>query len=132
MAILNIGILVHVDAGKTTLTERILYEAGVVKDIGSVDKGTTQTDTMEIERTRGITIWSAVASFQIGDLKVNLIDTPGHGDFIAEVERSLHVLDQSRTNGHACDDTPTRHLRHAVTLSGKSLSQPEGGLRHGR
>lgn len=93
MAILNIGILAHVDAGKTTLTERILYETGVIDAFGSVDDGTTQTDTMDLERARGITIKSAVASFQFGELTVNLLDTPGHGDFIAEVERSLHVLD---------------------------------------
>src|SRR6478672_4014428 len=93
MAIVNIGILAHVDAGKTTLTERILFETGVIKSIGSVDKGTTQTDTMELERARGITIRAAVVSFQLNTLKVNLIDTPGHADFIAEVERSLRVLD---------------------------------------
>ena len=61
--------------------------------VGSVDKGTTQTDTLELERARGITIKSAVVSFQLNDLKVNLIDTPGHADFVAEVERSLRVLD---------------------------------------
>lgn len=93
MAIVNIGILAHVDAGKTTLTERILYETGVIQSVGSVDKGTTQTDTMELERARGITIKSAVVSFQLNELKVNLIDTPGHSDFVAEVERSLRVLD---------------------------------------
>src|SRR5947209_4926905 len=93
MAIVNIGILAHVDAGKTTLTERILFETGVIKAVGSVDEGTTQTDTLELERARGITIKSAVVSFQLNQLKVNLIDTPGHGDFVAEVERSLRVLD---------------------------------------
>lgn len=93
MAIVNIGVLAHVDAGKTSLTERILYETGVIASVGSVDKGTTQTDTLELERARGITIKSAVASFHLDDLNVNLIDTPGHGDFIAEVERSLRVLD---------------------------------------
>ncbi len=93
MEIVNIGILAHVDAGKTTLTERILFETGVIRSVGSVDKGTTQTDTMALERARGITIKSAVVSFQLNDLKVNLIDTPGHSDFIAEVERSLSVLD---------------------------------------
>lgn len=93
MSILNIGILAHVDAGKTSLTERILYATNVIDSVGSVDKGTTQTDTMELERARGITIKSAVVSFQLSDLKVNLIDTPGHSDFVAEVERSLRVLD---------------------------------------
>ncbi len=93
MGTLNLGILAHVDAGKTTLTERLLYLAGVIDHVGSVDKGTTQTDTLALERERGITIRSAVASFVIGDLAVNLIDTPGHPDFIAEVERVLSVLD---------------------------------------
>ncbi|HET9016652.1 MAG TPA: GTP-binding protein, partial [Thermomicrobiaceae bacterium] len=88
MATINIGILAHVDAGKTTLTERILFETGIIRAVGSVDRGTTQPDTMELERARGITIRSAVVSFPLNDLKVNLIDTPGHGDFIAEVERS--------------------------------------------
>jgi ribosomal protection tetracycline resistance protein len=90
---LNLGILAHVDAGKTTLTERLLYAAGVIDAIGSVDDGTTQTDSLALERQRGITIKSAVASFAIGDVTVNLIDTPGHPDFIAEVERVLNVLD---------------------------------------
>jgi ribosomal protection tetracycline resistance protein len=90
---LNLGILAHVDAGKTTLTERLLYAAGVIDEIGSVDQGTTQTDSLALERQRGITIKSAVASFAIDDITVNLIDTPGHPDFIAEVERVLSVLD---------------------------------------
>jgi ribosomal protection tetracycline resistance protein len=90
---LNLGILAHVDAGKTTLTERLLYAAGVIDEIGSVDDGNTQTDTLTLERARGITIKSAVVSFAIEDVTVNLIDTPGHPDFIAEVERSLGVLD---------------------------------------
>ncbi len=90
---LNLGILAHVDAGKTTLTERLLYETGVISELGSVDTGTTQTDSLALERQRGITIRSAVASFALGDVPVNLIDTPGHPDFIAEVERVLGVLD---------------------------------------
>ena len=90
---LNLGILAHVDAGKTTLTERLLYAAGVIDEIGSVDAGTTQTDSLALERQRGITIKSAVVSFAIDDVTVNLIDTPGHPDFIAEVERVLSVLD---------------------------------------
>jgi ribosomal protection tetracycline resistance protein len=90
---LNLGILAHVDAGKTTLTERLLYAAGVIDEIGSVDDGSTQTDTLALERQRGITIKSAVVSFPIDDVAVNLIDTPGHPDFIAEVERILSVLD---------------------------------------
>jgi ribosomal protection tetracycline resistance protein len=90
---LNLGIVAHVDAGKTTLTERLLYAAGVIDEIGSVDAGTTQTDSLALERQRGITIKSAVVSFAIDDVTVNLIDTPGHPDFIAEVERVLSVLD---------------------------------------
>jgi translation elongation factor EF-G len=73
---LNLGILAHVDAGKTTLTERLLYEAGVIDHVGSVDAGTTQTDSLALERQRGITIKSAVASFAVEDVYVNLIDTP--------------------------------------------------------
>jgi ribosomal protection tetracycline resistance protein len=90
---LNLGILAHVDAGKTTLTERLLYDSGVIDRLGAVDAGTTQTDSLPLERRRGITIKSAVASFPIGDVAVNLIDTPGHPDFIAEVDRVLTVLD---------------------------------------
>jgi len=93
MRTLNLGILAHVDAGKTTLTERLLYAAGVIDEIGSVDDGSTQTDFLALERQRGITIKSAVVSFVIDDVTVNLIDTPGHPDFIAEVERVLSVLD---------------------------------------
>ncbi|MEO7058601.1 MAG: GTP-binding protein, partial [Lapillicoccus sp.] len=90
---LNLGILAHVDAGKTTLTERLLYVAGVIDRPGSVDSGTTSTDTLALERRRGITIKAAVVSFPLGDLTVNVVDTPGHPDFIAEVERVLSVLD---------------------------------------
>lgn len=90
---LTIGIVAHVDAGKTSLTERLLFNAGVIKTLGSVDRGTTQTDNLTLERQRGITIKSAVVSFDVGNLKINLVDTPGHPDFIAEVERSLAILD---------------------------------------
>ncbi|WP_242307994.1 TetM/TetW/TetO/TetS family tetracycline resistance ribosomal protection protein [Bacillus cereus group sp. BfR-BA-01524] len=93
MTTINIGIVAHVDAGKTSLTERILYETNVIKEVGRVDSGSTQTDSMELERQRGITIKASVVSFLIDDVKVNVIDTPGHADFIAEVERSFSVLD---------------------------------------
>jgi ribosomal protection tetracycline resistance protein len=93
LATLNLGILAHVDAGKTTLTERLLYAAGVIDAVGRVDDGTTQTDSLALERQRGITIKSAVASFVADGVTVNLVDTPGHPDFIAEVERVLGVLD---------------------------------------
>ncbi|MEU4742276.1 GTP-binding protein, partial [Actinosynnema sp. NPDC023658] len=90
--------LAHVDAGKTSLTERLLFDHGAIPRLGSVDGGDTQTDSGELERRRGITIRSAVAWFALrdpvlGDLQVNLVDTPGHPDFIAEVERALSVLD---------------------------------------
>lgn len=94
---LNLGILAHVDAGKTSLTERLLHLAGVTDRLGRVDDGDTQTDTLALERQRGITIRAAVASFVIGESPhrtvVDLLDTPGHPDFIAEVERVLGVLD---------------------------------------
>jgi ribosomal protection tetracycline resistance protein len=90
---LNLGILAHVDAGKTSLTERLLHDAGVIDQLGSVDSGSTQTDSLALERERGITIRSAVVSFELNGVTVNLIDTPGHPDFIAEVERVLSVLD---------------------------------------
>ena len=93
MRILNLGILAHVDAGKTSLTERLLFNAGVITTIGSVDAGSTQTDSLALERQRGITIKTAVASFVVGETTINLIDTPGHPDFVAEVERVLTVLD---------------------------------------
>nr|AIA10937.1 elongation factor Tu GTP binding domain protein [uncultured bacterium] len=123
MAIINIGILAHVDAGKTSLTERILFETGVIKAIGSVDKGTTQTDTMELERARGITIKSAVVSFHLNQRKVNLIDTPGHADFVAEVERSLRVLDGVVLVVSAVEGVQpqTRRLARAIRAAGLPL-----------
>ncbi|MEU6203061.1 translation factor GTPase family protein [Micromonospora musae] len=93
MTTLNVGILAHVDAGKTSLTERLLHTVGVIDELGSVDDGTTRTDSLALERRRGITIRSAVVSFVVDDVTVSLIDTPGHPDFIAEVERVLDLLD---------------------------------------
>jgi ribosomal protection tetracycline resistance protein len=90
---INIGIVAHVDAGKTSLTERILYETHVIDAIGRVDKGTTRTDTLDLEKRRGIAIKASVVSLFFNTLKINLIDTPGHADFLAEVERSVSVLD---------------------------------------
>src|SRR3989344_5183210 len=89
----NIGIIAHIDAGKTTTTERILYETGKTYKQGSVDEVTTVTDWMAQERERGITIVSAAITTFWKDFRINIIDTPGHIDFTAEVERSLRVLD---------------------------------------
>ena len=93
MKTINIGIVAHVDAGKTTTTENLLYYSGAIKSVGKVDLGSTQTDSMELERKRGITIKSSAISFTWNSVKVNIIDTPGHADFVSEVERSLSVLD---------------------------------------
>lgn len=90
---LVIGILAHVDAGKTTLSEAMLYASGSIKKLGRVDKGDAFLDTHELERNRGITIFSKQAVFNLGDTQVTLLDTPGHVDFSAEMERTLQVLD---------------------------------------
>jgi elongation factor G len=89
----NIGIIAHVDAGKTTTTERILYFSGSKHKVGDVDEGNTTTDFDPLERQKGITINSAAVTIEWGDTRITLIDTPGHVDFTAEVERSLRVLD---------------------------------------
>ena len=116
MNIINIGILAHVDAGKTTLTESLLYASGTISEPGSVEKGTTRTDTMFLERQRGITIQTAVTSFQWHRCKVNIVDTPGHMDFLAEVYRSLAVLDGAILVLSAKDgvQAQTRVLFHAL------------------
>ena len=89
----NIGIIAHIDAGKTTTTERILYYTGRTYRIGEVDEGTATMDWMAQEQERGITITAACTTCKWRDFNINIIDTPGHVDFTVEVERSLKVLD---------------------------------------
>ncbi len=87
------GILAHVDAGKTTLSEALLYKTGVIRSLGRVDHRDAFLDTEDLERERGITIFSKQAVFPLGDREVTLLDTPGHVDFSCEMERTLQVLD---------------------------------------
>ena len=89
----NIGIFAHVDAGKTTLSEQILSHAGAIRSVGSVDSGTAHTDNLPVERRRGISVKATCVSLDYKDIRINLIDTPGHADFSAEVERSMWALD---------------------------------------
>jgi len=93
MNLINLGILAHVDAGKTTTVEQMLYLSGGLRSLGSVDKGNTQTDFLPIERQRGISVKAAAVSIETAGHKINIIDTPGHMDFTGEVERALFVLD---------------------------------------
>ena len=108
--IINIGILAHVDAGKTTLTEHMLYHTGAIRRAGSVDTGTAVTDSLEVERRRGISVRSACVSVELGDKRINIIDTPGHVDFSGEVERALSVLDAAVLM-IAAPDGITEHTR---------------------
>jgi ribosomal protection tetracycline resistance protein len=120
--ILNLGILAHVDAGKTTLTEQMLLTSGKLRIAGSVDKGTSITDSLAIERERGISVRASTASFQWKGVKVNIIDTPGHIDFCGEVERTLPALDAAILVISAVE----RVQGHTVTLFNalKALSIP--------
>ena len=92
---LIMGVVAHVDAGKTTLSESILYLTGAIRKLGRVDHQTAFLDTDKIEQSRGITVFSKEARFPLGDLQVTLLDTPGHVDFSGEMERTLQVLDLS-------------------------------------
>ena len=89
----NIALTAHVDAGKTTLTERFLLESGAIRTQGSVDKGTAKTDDLAVEKRRGISVRSALTSINIYDTEINIIDTPGHADFISPVERAFFAVD---------------------------------------
>ena len=89
----NIGVIAHIDAGKTTVTEQMLFLSGAKHRAGRVDQGTTETDCDQEEQERGITIYSACVTFEWNGYSINLLDTPGHVDFTAEVERCLRVLD---------------------------------------
>jgi len=93
MQIINLGILAHVDAGKTTTVEQMLFSSGKLRTLGSVDKGSTQTDFLAVERERGISVASATAEIETDGIRICIIDTPGHMDFTGEVERTLAVLD---------------------------------------
>lgn len=119
----NIGIVAHVDAGKTTITEQLLYQSGTRRSIGRVDDGTAQTDFLEVERARGISVRSAVVTIETDKATLNLIDTPGHVDFAAEVERSLAVLDTAILVISAVEgiQAQTEILYDALTKTGTNV-----------
>ncbi|GAB3948173.1 TetM/TetW/TetO/TetS family tetracycline resistance ribosomal protection protein [Kribbella albertanoniae] len=143
---LNLGVLAHVDAGKTSLTEALLQLGGAVAERGRVDDGTTQTDSLAMERRRGITIRAAVATFHAADVGVNIVDTPGHPDFIAEVDRSLSVLDGAVLVVSAVEgiqaqtivlhralrrlDVPTIFFVNKVDRMGADVDRTIGKIRH--
>lgn len=120
--IINIGILAHVDAGKTTLTEQLLYQTGAIRHAGSVDEGTAVTDSLEVERRRGISVRSACVSCEYAGKRINIIDTPGHVDFSGEVERALSVLDAAVLM-IAAPDGLTQHTRRLLKAV-KALKLP--------
>jgi len=114
--ILNLGIVAHIDAGKTTLTENLLFEAGVIKSVGRVDHADTVTDSLAMEKAKGITIRETTVSFVWNGVKVNLLDTPGHADFYAEVARGLRVLDAATLVVSAREGIQTQTLAIARAL----------------
>lgn len=140
---INLGILAHVDAGKTTLTERMLYAAGSIREAGSVDAGNTRTDSLAVERERGISVRTATAALRWHDKTVNLVDTPGHVDFAGEVERCLGALDiaivvisapdgvRAHTENilRALDAYHTPHVLfvNKIDRAGAELSGPDSG-----
>ena len=142
----NIGIMAHIDAGKTTTTERILYYTGRVHRPGDVDDGATQMDYMEQERERGITIMSAATTCSWREHRINIIDTPGHVDFTAEVERSLRVLDgavavfcgvggvepQSETVWRQADRYSVPRIAFINKMDRMGADFGQGGPEHGR
>lgn len=112
----NIGILAHVDAGKTTLTEQLLFLTGALRTVGSVDEGTTATDSLSVEKQRGISVRAASAACEWNNVKINIIDTPGHIDFAGEVERALLALDYAVVVVSACDGVRahTENILHSL------------------
>ena len=126
----NIGIFAHIDAGKTTTTEKMLYYAGIVRTPGNVDDGNTVTDFLQEERERGITIQSAAISFPWKNHVINLIDTPAHVDFSVEVERCLRVLDGGITvlDGVAGVEAQSRETLRSVECSRNGLGASQSIL----
>ncbi|MEC0091469.1 elongation factor G [Paenibacillus macquariensis] len=118
----NVGVFAHVDAGKTTTTEHMLFKSGTIRSLGSVDDGTAQTDNLDIERQRGISVRAATTSIIWRDIYINLVDTPGHVDFLSEVERSIRVMDGAILIVSAAEgvQSQTETIWHAL----RSLSIP--------
>jgi len=122
----NIGIAAHIDAGKTTTTERILYYTGRIHRMGEIDDGNTQMDWMTQERERGITITAAATTVFWRNHRINIIDTPGHVDFTIEVERSLKVLDGAVII--FCGVGGVEPQSETVLASGRPVSYPAPGI----